>query len=66
MPHHLQQELCSELQEEKQKLERHVGRLQSSEAEMTEHVQTLKKRERLLVAFPELSPLAKAQPQSKR
>eukprot|EP00064_Thunnus_orientalis_P006603 superscaffoldBa00000694_g6621 len=59
-----QQDLCFELQKEKQTLETHVGELKDSVAELKEYVQSLRERERLLVAFPELSPLAQAQPQS--
>ncbi|XP_051277981.1 coiled-coil domain-containing protein 157 [Dicentrarchus labrax] len=58
-----QQDLCLELQKEKQTLETHVGELKNSVAELKEYVQTLMERERVLVAFPELSPL-QAQPQS--
>ncbi|CAJ1068010.1 coiled-coil domain-containing protein 157 isoform X1 [Xyrichtys novacula] len=59
-----QQELCLQLRKEKKSVETHVGELQRSVAEMEEYVQVLKERERLLVAFPELSPLARSQPQS--
>ncbi|XP_040897691.1 coiled-coil domain-containing protein 157 [Toxotes jaculatrix] len=59
-----QQDLCLELQKEKQTLETNVGELKNSVTELKECVQALKERERLLVAFPELSPLAQAQPQS--
>ncbi|XP_044053090.1 coiled-coil domain-containing protein 157 isoform X2 [Siniperca chuatsi] len=59
-----QQDLCLELHKEKQTLETHVGELKNSVAELKEYVQALRERERLLVAFPELSPLAQAQPQS--
>ncbi|XP_070690399.1 coiled-coil domain-containing protein 157 [Pempheris klunzingeri] len=59
-----QQELCLELQKEKRTLEAHVGELKNSVAELREYVQALRQRERLLVAFPELSPLAHTQPQS--
>uniref|UniRef100_A0A8P4G815 Coiled-coil domain-containing protein 157 n=1 Tax=Dicentrarchus labrax TaxID=13489 RepID=A0A8P4G815_DICLA len=52
-----------QLQKEKQTLETHVGELKNSVAELKEYVQTLMERERVLVAFPELSPL-QAQPQS--
>lgn len=52
-----EQDLCSELQMEKQTLETKMGELKSSLAELKEYIQTLKERERLLVAFPELSPL---------
>lgn len=60
-----QQDMCSELQKEKQTLETNRGGLKKSVAELKEYVQALKERERLLVAFPELSPLARAQPQSR-
>uniref|UniRef100_A0A8C9ZP45 Uncharacterized protein n=1 Tax=Sander lucioperca TaxID=283035 RepID=A0A8C9ZP45_SANLU len=53
-----------QLQKEKQTLETHVGELKNSVAELKEHTQALRERERLLVAFPELSPLAQAKPQS--
>ncbi|XP_022612688.1 coiled-coil domain-containing protein 157 [Seriola dumerili] len=59
-----QQDLHLELQKEKQTLETNIGELKNSVAELKEYVQALKERERLLVAFPELSPLAQAQPQS--
>ncbi|XP_041642931.1 coiled-coil domain-containing protein 157 [Cheilinus undulatus] len=59
-----QQDFCSELQKEKQTLETHVGELRKSVAELEEYIQDLRERERLLVAFPELSPLARSQPQS--
>lgn len=62
----LQQDLCFELQKEKQTLETHVGELKDSVAELKEYVQSLRETERLLVAFPELSPLAHAQPQSRQ
>lgn len=58
------QNLCLQLQKEKQTTETHVGELKTSIAELQENVQTLRERERLLVAFPELS--AQAQPQSKQ
>lgn len=61
-----QQDLCLELQKEKQTLETRVGELENSVAELKEYVQALSERERLLVAFPELSPLARAQPQSRQ
>ncbi|XP_076587352.1 coiled-coil domain-containing protein 157 [Chaetodon auriga] len=59
-----QQELCLELQKEKQTLETQVSQLKTSVAEMKEHTQAFRERERLLVAFPELSPLAQVQPQT--
>ncbi|XP_026176620.1 coiled-coil domain-containing protein 157 isoform X2 [Mastacembelus armatus] len=59
-----QQDLCLKLQKEKQSLEIHIDELKNSVAELKEHVQALRERERLLVFFPELSPLAQAQPQS--
>ncbi len=61
-----QQDLCLQLQKEKQTHEAHIGELKNSVSELREYVQTLRERERLLVAFPELSPLAKAQPQSRQ
>ena len=60
-----QQDLCLQFQEEKQTLQTHVGELENSVSELKEYVQALRERERLLVAFPELSPLAQVQPQSK-
>lgn len=62
----LQQDLCLELRKEKQTLETHVGELKDSVAELKEFVQALRERERLLVAFPQLSHLAQAPPQSKQ
>ncbi|XP_019132342.2 coiled-coil domain-containing protein 157 isoform X2 [Larimichthys crocea] len=59
-----QQELCSELQNDKQTLETHGGELKNNVAELKEYVRVLRERERLMVAFPELSPVAQAQPQS--
>ncbi|XP_034548610.1 coiled-coil domain-containing protein 157 isoform X2 [Notolabrus celidotus] len=59
-----QQLLFLELQKKKQPLEKQVGELQKSVVEMEEYVRVLKERERLLVAFPELSPLARSHPQS--
>ncbi|XP_036954336.1 coiled-coil domain-containing protein 157 [Acanthopagrus latus] len=59
-----QQDLCLQFQEEKQTLQTHVGELENSVSELKEYGQALRERERLLVAFPELSPLAQAQPQS--
>uniref|UniRef100_A0A668A565 Coiled-coil domain containing 157 n=1 Tax=Myripristis murdjan TaxID=586833 RepID=A0A668A565_9TELE len=59
-----QEALCSELQQEKQTLETYVGELKNTVAELREEAHDLRQRERLLVAFPELSPLAQVQPQS--
>ncbi|TKS79063.1 Coiled-coil domain-containing protein 157 [Collichthys lucidus] len=59
-----QQELCSELQNDKQTLETQGAELKNNVAELKEYVQALRERERLMVAFPELSPVAQAQPQS--
>lgn len=61
-----QQDLCLELQKEKQVLGTNISELRNSVAELKENVQSLKERERLLVAFPELSPLPQAQPQSRQ
>ncbi|XP_040010525.1 coiled-coil domain-containing protein 157 isoform X2 [Xiphias gladius] len=58
-----QQDLRLELQKEKQTLETYIGELKNSVAELKEYVQALKERERLMVAFPELSPMAHVQPQ---
>uniref|UniRef100_A0A672YQJ4 Coiled-coil domain containing 157 n=1 Tax=Sphaeramia orbicularis TaxID=375764 RepID=A0A672YQJ4_9TELE len=51
-------------QQEKQTLETRIAELKNNVAELKEHVHACKDRERLLVAFPELSPLSQAQPQS--
>ncbi|XP_072244414.1 coiled-coil domain-containing protein 157 [Leuresthes tenuis] len=59
-----QQDLCVELQKEKQVLETHVDELKKGLAEVTEQVQALRERERLLVAFPELNNCSQVQPQS--
>ncbi|XP_008304047.1 coiled-coil domain-containing protein 157 [Stegastes partitus] len=59
-----QQDLCFQLQKEKQKLEIDADQLKSCVAELQESVKALRERERLLVAFPELTPLAQTQPQS--
>ncbi|KAI3372376.1 hypothetical protein L3Q82_022870, partial [Scortum barcoo] len=59
-----QQDLCLQLQKEKQTLETQTGELRDSVAELKGFVQALKERERLLVAFPELSHLAQTPPQS--
>lgn len=56
--------LCSELQQEKQRLESHVGELKDSVNQLRGEVQELAQRERLLVAFPELNPLPQGSPQS--
>lgn len=61
-----QQDMHLELQKEKETLETNTGDLKKSVAELNEYVQAQKERERLLVAFPELSPLARAQPQSRQ
>lgn len=61
-----QQGLCSALQKEKQTLETNIGELQNSVAELKEYMHAFKERERLLVAFPELSPLAHGHPQSRQ
>lgn len=59
------QALCSELQAEKQRLEVHVDKLKCTVAQLRGEVQELAKRERLLVAFPELNPLPQGPPQSR-
>ncbi|XP_077416682.1 coiled-coil domain-containing protein 157 isoform X2 [Vanacampus margaritifer] len=59
-----QQDHCSQLQSEKQTLQTQIDHFQSSVGELKESVESFKERERLLVAFPELSPLAYAQPKS--
>ncbi|XP_061672691.1 coiled-coil domain-containing protein 157 isoform X2 [Syngnathoides biaculeatus] len=59
-----QQDRCSQLQTEKQTLETQLDNFKGSVAELEESVKSFEENERLLVAFPELSPLAHAQPQS--
>uniref|UniRef100_G3PDU2 Uncharacterized protein n=1 Tax=Gasterosteus aculeatus TaxID=69293 RepID=G3PDU2_GASAC len=59
-----QQDLCLELQKEKRTLETYTCELKSSVAELKEYVTALRERERLLVAFPELSPVTLDQPKS--
>ncbi|XP_043966804.1 coiled-coil domain-containing protein 157 isoform X1 [Gambusia affinis] len=59
-----QQDICKELQKEKQTLQTRVEELEKHVAELTEHMQALRERERLLVAFPELNNWAHTQPQS--
>uniref|UniRef100_A0A3P8STD2 Coiled-coil domain containing 157 n=1 Tax=Amphiprion percula TaxID=161767 RepID=A0A3P8STD2_AMPPE len=59
-----QQDLCFQLQKEKQMLKTDADQLKNCVAELKESVKALRERERLLVAFPELTPLAQAQPQS--
>ncbi|XP_027890161.1 coiled-coil domain-containing protein 157 isoform X1 [Xiphophorus couchianus] len=59
-----QQDICRELQKEKQTLQTRVEELEKHVAELMEHVQALRERERLLVAFPELNNWAHIQPQS--
>lgn len=59
-----QQELCLEAHKEKQTLEVCIEELKNRVAELKEHMQSLRERERLLVAFPDLTPLAHAQPQT--
>nr|XP_043898232.1 coiled-coil domain-containing protein 157-like [Solea senegalensis] len=60
-----QQQNCTlELQKDKQRLETQMGALVESVAELKELVEDLKERERLLVAFPHLSPLSRTQPES--
>ena len=57
--------LCSELQQEKQRLESHVSKLKDSLDQLRGEVQELAQRERLLVSFPELNPLPQGPPQSR-
>ncbi|XP_055367255.1 coiled-coil domain-containing protein 157 isoform X2 [Betta splendens] len=59
-----EQDLYSELHREKQILETRIGNLQNTVTELKEHVDALQERERLLVAFPELSPPTQDQPQT--
>ncbi|KAM8864838.1 coiled-coil domain-containing protein 157 isoform 1-T2 [Synchiropus picturatus] len=59
-----QKELCVHLERDKRRLESDVGDLKRSVDDLQELVQSLEERERLLVAFPELSPLTLVQPQS--
>ncbi|CAL8247488.1 unnamed protein product [Merluccius merluccius] len=56
--------LCAELQREKDQLEAHMDELKSSVGRLNGEVQDLSHRERLLVAFPELSSVHQTQPQS--
>ncbi|KAK6306495.1 hypothetical protein J4Q44_G00234200 [Coregonus suidteri] len=56
--------LCSELQQEKQRLESHVGKLKDSVDQLKGEVQELAQSERLLVVFPELNPLPQGPPKS--
>lgn len=46
-------------------METGIDELKSHVAELEQYVQALKERERLLVAFPELTSHTQAQPQSK-
>ncbi|XP_030592958.1 coiled-coil domain-containing protein 157 [Archocentrus centrarchus] len=57
-----QQDLYLKLQNEKRTLQTNADELKNCADELKEYVQALRERERLLVAFPELTPLA--QPQS--
>lgn len=57
----LPQVLCTELQSEKARLEAHVDELKSSVGHLTQEVQDLSHRERMLVAFPELSSMHRPQ-----
>ncbi|XP_015242864.1 PREDICTED: coiled-coil domain-containing protein 157 isoform X1 [Cyprinodon variegatus] len=59
-----QQDIYRELQREKQTLQTHADELEKRVAQLTEHVNTLRERERLLVLFPELNDWAQTQPQS--
>ncbi|XP_062239396.1 coiled-coil domain-containing protein 157 isoform X2 [Platichthys flesus] len=59
-----QQVLGFDLQKEKEKVETNMAELEKSVVELKEHVQVLLEREKLLVAFPELSAQVQAQPQS--
>ncbi|KAM9391506.1 coiled-coil domain-containing protein 157 [Pholidichthys leucotaenia] len=59
-----QQDVCLELQNEKKALEMNKEQLTNSVAELHKYIQALKERERLLVAFPELTPVTQVQPQS--
>ncbi|XP_077570486.1 coiled-coil domain-containing protein 157-like [Stigmatopora nigra] len=60
-----QQDICSHLESEKQTLQTQIDDFQSNMAELQQSLETFKETERLLVAFPELSPLAHARPKSK-
>ncbi|KAG7273789.1 hypothetical protein CRUP_012807 [Coryphaenoides rupestris] len=64
LQHQLKHVLCAELQKENAQLEAHMDELKSSVGCLTEEVQDLSHRERLLVAFPELSSMHQSQPQS--
>uniref|UniRef100_A0A3Q2CE93 Uncharacterized protein n=1 Tax=Cyprinodon variegatus TaxID=28743 RepID=A0A3Q2CE93_CYPVA len=59
-----QQQVNESLQREKQTLQTHADELEKRVAQLTEHVNTLRERERLLVLFPELNDWAQTQPQS--
>nr|XP_057925991.1 coiled-coil domain-containing protein 157 isoform X2 [Doryrhamphus excisus] len=58
------QGIRSQLQSEKQALETHLDGFKATVTDLKERVKSFQERERLLVAFPELSPLAHTQPQS--
>lgn len=59
-----QQDFCLKHENEKETLEVKISELTTTVAELKQYVKACKERERLLVAFPELSPLPQAQPQS--
>lgn len=54
-----------ELQKENQKLESSIIELNESKAELKAYAEVLMERERLLVAFPQLSLQPQAQPESR-
>ncbi|XP_061842120.1 coiled-coil domain-containing protein 157 isoform X3 [Nerophis lumbriciformis] len=58
------QDISSQLQHEKQALETHLDEFKTTVTDLKERVKSCTERERLLVAFPDLSPLAHTQPQS--
>lgn len=60
----LQQDSCLKLENENETLKVKISDLTKTVDELKQYVKACKERERLLVAFPELSPLPQAQPQS--
>ncbi|XP_042564091.1 LOW QUALITY PROTEIN: coiled-coil domain-containing protein 157 [Clupea harengus] len=59
-----QQAECVELQEERGRLAARVAELESAARGLREELKQAARRERMLVAFPELNPLAQGAPQS--
>uniref|UniRef100_A0A3P9P0G4 Coiled-coil domain containing 157 n=1 Tax=Poecilia reticulata TaxID=8081 RepID=A0A3P9P0G4_POERE len=60
----LKEQQQAELSQQQQTLQTRVEELEKRVAELLEHMQALRERERLLVAFPELNNWAHTQPQS--